>query len=428
MKRNSIAFLRQLAALLLIPALLLGSSIAAQDEPVVIDWANDAAWHEAGQDALGEASLSATGIGVNTVIFSSTDSYQAAVRGALPTDDAFPLFDWWFGYRMKDLVDAGLLADVTDIWQRHIDNGEYPASMMGSFGFDGRAYGLPKMINYWVVFYNAHIFAEHGLEVPTTWDELMAIAETLSNNGVTPFGLDVVGCRWCSFIWFEEMMVRADPALYQSLMSGETAYNDPQVVAIMEQWRDLLDAGYFSQPGDFAELDGAAEEFVNGSFGMFLIGDWFTAALERAGFIVGEDYGVFVMPGITEAGNRSLIIEGRPLLIAENSPQRDVALEFADFFMSVEAQTVWAETSDINSPNLLAPEETRPGHLVDLANAVANGEYELYTRYWEATPPQIVEQVVDLLGQFVLDPAALQTTLDGAEQIAQDYWASAGSE
>ena len=183
--------------------------------------------------------------------------------------------------------------------------------MMGSFGFDGRAYGLPKMINYWIVFYNAHIFAEHSLEVPTTWDELMAIAETLKSNGVTPFGLDVVGCRWCSFIWFEEMMVRVDPALYQSVMTGETAYNDPQVIAIMEQWRDLLDAGYFSQPGDFA--DNWAEPFVNGSIGMFLIGDWYTASLERAGFIAGEDYGIFVMPGITEAGNRSLIIEGRPL-------------------------------------------------------------------------------------------------------------------
>ena len=217
--------------------LALAAGVAAQDDPVVIDWANDAAWHEAGQDALGEASLDATGIGVNTVIFTSTDTYQAAVRGALPTDDAFPLFDWWFGYRMKDLVDAGLLADVTDIWQSHIDNGEYPASMMGSFGFDGRAYGLPKMINYWIVFYNKHVFADNGLEVPTTWDELMAVAEALKSNGVTPFGLDVVGCRWCSFIWFEEMMVRVDPALYQSVMSGETAYNDPQVVAIMEQWR-----------------------------------------------------------------------------------------------------------------------------------------------------------------------------------------------
>lgn len=428
MKRNSNAFLRLLLALLLMPVLLLGGSIVAQDEPIVIDWVNDAAWHEVGQDALGEASLSTTNISINSVMFSSTDSYQAAVRGALPTNGGFPLFDWWFGYRMKDLVDAGLLADVTDIWQMHIDNGEYPASMMDSFGFDGRAYGLPKMINYWVVFYNEHIFAEYGLEVPTTWDELMAVAETLKSNGVTPFGLDVVACRWCSFIWFEELLVRTDPALYQSLMTGETAYNDPQVVAVMEQWRDLLDAGYFSQPGDFAEQAGAAEEFVNGSFGMYLVGDWWTATIERAGFVAGDDYGIFVMPGITEAGNRSLIIEGRPVLIAENSPQRDDALEFADFFMSVEGQTVWAETSDINSPNLLVSEETRPGHLIDLANAVANGEYELYTRYWEATPPQIVEQVVDLLGQFVIDPPTLQTTLDGAEQIAQDYWASAGTE
>ena len=58
--------------------------------------------------------------------------------------------------------------------------------MMGSFGFEGRAYGLPKMINYWLVFYNAHVFAEHGLEVPTTWDELMAVAETLIEQWRNP--------------------------------------------------------------------------------------------------------------------------------------------------------------------------------------------------------------------------------------------------
>lgn len=403
--------------------LIMSTGSWAQDETVVLDWVNDAAWHGPGQDALGEGAAQSLGIDINSVLFSSTDAFQATVRGALPTQSAFPIFDWWFGYRMKDLVDAGLLADVTDIWEKHIAAGEYPASLMNSFGFDGRAYALPKLVNYWVVYYNQNLFDQYGLEVPTTWDEFMAVADTLKSNGVTPFGLDVVSCRWCSFIWFEELLVRTDPALYQSLMTGETAYNDPQVVAVMEQWQSMIDAGYFTDPGE-VNFATSAQSFVNGEFGMFLIGDWWTANAERAGFTAGEDYGIFVMPGITEAGNRSLIIEGRPVMIAENSPLRDQALEFADYFMSVEGQTVWATTSSINSPNLLVPEETRPAHLVALANAVSGGEYDLYTRYWEATPPQIVESVVDLLGQFVVDPTTLQATLDGAQQIAENYWAS----
>jgi multiple sugar transport system substrate-binding protein len=424
--KQQIRSLMPYLVLLLIPLLVLGSSVLAQDEPVVLDWINDAPWHQPGQDALGDAALEAINIDINTVMFSSTDAFQASVRGALPTESAFPLFDWWFAYRMKDLVDAGLLADVTDIWQRHIDAGEYPASLMNSFGFDGRAYALPKLINYWIVFYNQRVFDEYGLEVPTTWDELIAVAETLKSGGVTPFGQDVVGCRWCSFIWFEELLVRTDPALYQSLMTGETAYNDPQVVAVMEQWRAMIDAGYFSQPGEI-DFDTSADSFANGDFAMLLMGDWWTANIERAGLTAGDDYGVFVMPGITEAGSRSLIIEGRPVLIAEHSPQRDAALEFADYFMGVEGQTIWATTGQVNSPNLLVAEETRPAHLVDLANAVADGDYDLYTRYWEATPPEIVEAVVDLLGQFAIDPTSLQASLDGAQQIAEDYWASAGS-
>ena len=37
------------------------------------------------------------------------------------------------------------------------------------------------------VIYNKEIFAEHGIEVPTTWDELIAACETLKAAGVTPF-------------------------------------------------------------------------------------------------------------------------------------------------------------------------------------------------------------------------------------------------
>ena len=221
--------------------------------------------------------------------------------------------------------------------------------------------------------------------------------------------------------------MRTDPQLYNDLMVGAVAYNDPRVIVVMQQWKDMIDKGYFTEPGELIG-DNADQFFVQGRYAMNLIGDWWTASLERAGLAADTDYGIFVMPGITEAGNGALIIEGRPVMIANNSPQKDAALAFADYFMSVEGQTVWAKTSNINSPNLQVANDTRPLLLRDLAARVSNGDYTLYTRFWEATPPGISERVVDQLSQFTVDTTTLQASMDAAQQIAADYWANESSD
>jgi len=56
------------------------------------------------------------------------------------------------------------------------------------------------------------------------------------------------------------------------------------------------------------------------------------------------------------------------------------------------------------------------------------GDYTLYTRFWEATPPGISERVVDQLSQFTVDTTTLQASMDAAQQIAADYWANESSD
>jgi len=404
-----------------------GSAANAPDPTPIsvsaIEWASDAAWHEKGQQAVGAAAKSVAGTDVRSVMFQTPGEYQEAVKANLGTAKAYPMFDWWFAYRMKELVDMGDVADVTSIWEKHIAAGEYPSSLMNSFGFNGRAYALPKGVNYWVVFYNKQIFDKYNLEPPQTWDEFMSIAQTLKENDVTPFGLDITTCEWCGFIWFEELLVRTDPSIYSRLMDGKLRYNDPEVIEVMLKWKDLLDRGYFTEPG-LVDDDTSGMAFAGSVFAMYLIGDWWTANAETAGLRANKDYGIFVMPGITEKGSNALIIEGRPVLIAEHSPYKEAALEMADYFMGVEGQTIWARESKSNSPNLKVPEDSRPEHLRALASDVSDGEYTLLPRYWEATPPEIVEKVVVLLDKFVQEPASYRALMNEAQALADAYWVS----
>ena len=142
--------------------------------------------------------------------YPDTSTYQAAVRASLRTPSAPGIFTWWSGYRMKDLVDAGLVADVTPLWKKYTDAGLYNPSLASAYTFNGKIYGIPDLVAYWVVFYNKKVFDKYQLTPPKTWAELEKVAATLKENKVTPFGATVHG-RWPSFIWFEELLVRQDP-------------------------------------------------------------------------------------------------------------------------------------------------------------------------------------------------------------------------
>ena len=82
--------------------------------------------------------------------FPTTDVFMSAVRTALPTNKAPELFTWWSDFRMKPLVDSGLVEDVTPLWEKYKD--EYDPAFRSAFEFDGKVYGVPTNLAYWIVY------------------------------------------------------------------------------------------------------------------------------------------------------------------------------------------------------------------------------------------------------------------------------------
>ena len=77
--------------------------------------------------------------------------------------------------RLATLVDRGLVEDLSD-YRSLIPTTVYP-SLIEVGEFNGKLYFLPYRPNVEIAFYNAAKFRQYGLEVPTTWDELFAVAK-----------------------------------------------------------------------------------------------------------------------------------------------------------------------------------------------------------------------------------------------------------
>ena len=79
---------------------------------------------------------------------------------------------------MSDLSDTEAAQNARDDLDQFMDQ----------FGVcPGRTSAIPYSLMAAAVIYNKEIFEQHDLEVPTTWDELIEVCETLEAAGVTPF-------------------------------------------------------------------------------------------------------------------------------------------------------------------------------------------------------------------------------------------------
>ncbi len=369
-------------------------------------------------EQLGKDAQAAVSVGFTQTPYPDTNTFQATVRAALPTSRAPDLFTWWSTYRMKDLIDQGLVADTSDLWAKH--GSEFSQGLKDAFTFGGKQYGFPDVVEYWGVWYNKDVFAKYNLQVPTTWAQFLSVCATLKQNGVTPM-LQTVQGRWPTFIMFEEMVAREDPQLYVELCAGKVQYSDPRVKQAFATWADLIDKGYFTDPSTDLFADGP-RLFGEGKVAMIPCGSWYLTQLTTSGVPV-DKAGIFIMPPWSPSAGKVVIMEVSPILVSAKAPQLADATKVADWWMGPTGNADFARMLNQYPANLKSDTGYLPASKVELLKTIKDGNYTVLNRYWEATPTPICEKAVDEFAKFILDPKSVDTVLSDLDTIANDYWA-----
>ena len=172
---------------------------------------------------------------------------------------------------------------------------------------DGTFYAAPLGANVKsFVWFNPSVFAANGWTIPTTWEELLTLSDTIaaSDSGVQPwcvgFGSgDATG--WVGTDWMEDLMLRVnDAATYDQWVSHEIPFNDPKVLAVITEAEKIIkNADYV---GDVKSI--ATTTFQEGGAGLV---DGTCAMHRQASFIGGilaADYGAeIVAPDDTSKAN-----------------------------------------------------------------------------------------------------------------------------
>ncbi|MBD8477230.1 ABC transporter substrate-binding protein [Microbacterium sp. CFBP 8794] len=91
-----------------------------------------------------------------------------------------------YGFVIPGLATEEKLVPLDDLFAKYADQyglNEISESMRTGMSYDGKLYALPMQAQMFVMAYRADVFDELGLEVPTTFDDVVSAAEAIRASG-----------------------------------------------------------------------------------------------------------------------------------------------------------------------------------------------------------------------------------------------------
>ena len=227
-------------------------------------------------------------------------------------------------------VDSGILADLSDYEGLGEVKPAYLDIIEGlEFVPTEGTYGLPYVANAAGVLYNKDMFAEHGWEIPQTWDEFVSLCDEIQNEGIQPLYFGFKDTWTCLAPWNALAVGLAPSDVCQQVNKGETTFSKeyPQVA---EKMLELLNYG---EDGPFAYgYNDACTAFANGESAMYTIGSYAIPQIKSVN--PDMNIGSFVMPA-NDSEEDNVLNSGvdRQLCVMDACENKDAAYEVLDFLM-----------------------------------------------------------------------------------------------
>ncbi|MDX1992897.1 MAG: ABC transporter substrate-binding protein [bacterium] len=168
-------------------------------------------------------------------------------------------------------VAADLMTPVNDIYEENGWLEQYPQGLLDLItDEEGNIYVVPVNIHRSnVLWYNPASLEEWGVEVPTTWDEFLAVCEALP-EGVSAIA---IGENWTQVhLWESVALGVLGVEAYNGLWDGTTNWTSEEVVNTFTVLGQVMDCA--NDDMNALTWQDAAQRVANGEAAFNIMGDW----------------------------------------------------------------------------------------------------------------------------------------------------------
>ena len=281
---------------------------------------------------------------------------------------------------------------------------------------EGRVSALPYSVMAASVIYNKQIFEEHGLEIPQTWDELIAVCDQLKQAGVDPFYGTFKDDWTVAQGWYDYTAGGSVDVIefFDALAEEGTEVGPDSEVSFQKNFAEPMDR-MMQLASEYTNEDAASRgygdgnlAFAKGEAAMYLQGPW--AFSEIAKTDPDLELGTFPLPMTDDPADLGVRVNmDLAAMIPQESRHQEAAMDFLEYLYLPEnieeynaSQLGFTPTED--AP---APDDPRIEGMVEYYDAgqIYQGPSVLVPR----TLPMFNYAQAMVLGQ---SPASILRTMD----------------
>jgi raffinose/stachyose/melibiose transport system substrate-binding protein len=278
------------------------------------------------------------GVKIN-VIAESDQGVKDKLRVLAASNTLPDVYFSWAGDFTKKFVRGDLAkdlsGDVTGAWKD-----SFTPAALDAYTYDGKLYGVPITLDAKYMAYNKKLFADNGVAVPTTLEELLAACDTFKAKGIEPiaFGNQY---GWPAIHYLTQLNPYYVPGatMNTDYDPATGAFTDPGYVAALKAFGDLNT--HCLTPGSNGISHEAAQaQFLAGKSAMqYIEAVEFNAMTEKGGapadFAANWDF--FKLPAPANAAGDTGALEGAPdgFLVNPKSANLPVAIDFLEYLTSL---------------------------------------------------------------------------------------------
>ena len=298
---------------------------------------------------------------------------------------------------------------------------------MNLSSLNGQLYSIQAELETMILYYNKTLFEEKGYQPPKTYDEMVAVAEQMKEDGIIPFASAVGDMKWpTDYVYAEYLNAIAGPDAVYEALTGKRSWTDPVFVETFTELSDQAKAGWFMGGLDSYFTKTWDEQWAalgTGEAGMTIQGTWMFPGMSIEDYFkdTGNTWDWLPMP--RKAGEPVFDIGlGSAWAINKYSKHPDEAAEFLDMWFQPELQIELLKTSCVAPAAVVVPEsatadlDPRVSAVYKAMNeAFASGNYGYTT--WTFWPPELQLYMQKGLEDVYNDTLTVEDFLKGTDEI-----------
>lgn len=226
----------------------------------------------------------------NGVIFEWTTGNGGELRTKVKAEFAAgnppDMFSWNPGANFVELVAANQLEEIHDYFDHSAlegyDTTWYDDSAWAGVTLDGEQYwGLPITTQYTGLIANKSLFEKYNLSYPTTYAELLEVAEVFKANGIYTLGIGSKNGNPSQFTFDSILHQFMDPDYSAGWLTGETKFDCPEVVLAASYIQDMQNRGVMTDdPVGYGEWTTCAELFNTEKAAIITVHPWTVTSIK----------------------------------------------------------------------------------------------------------------------------------------------------